>query len=430
MNKRRDDPEFGATGQFELTGVYFVDKKAESAFATTLGMDRIKTLLLVGAGPAHLQVLAQLAAHRRSDMDVTLIHPWSYLTYPAMVPGFVAGHYPLDACQVDLEVLLREAGARWISARCGGLDANTNSLMLDYGGSGPSRSTDPTGGLVPRPAMLTYDFLSVDSPTVMEHRQLEAHLPGAAEHGVPTLPSEQWVNRWSTVLQRLKTQPGKTWHLSVVGAEDAALELLFAIRQGLQKAGVSALLRLVTQGGEPAASHSAGVRKRIEAQLQQHQIDVVPRRCVRVTADALQLDNGQRLPSDVTFIAHGATAPDWLHHSGLAQDGEGLIQVNAHLQSVSHRNVFAAGAVATRADRPDAGGMQADNAGSDLAINLLASISDQPLSTHKPTERSIQVIACGAGHGIAQWGWVSGEGGWAWNLRDKQDRAFVAQFRR
>ena len=430
MNKHRDDPEFGATGQFELTGVYFVDKKAESAFATTLGMDRIKTLLLVGAGPAHLQVLAQLAAHRRSDVDVTLIHPWSYLTYPAMVPGFVAGHYPLDECQIDLQLLLREAGARWINARCGGLDASTNSVMLDYGGSGPGASPDSSGALIPRPAMLTYDFLSVDSNTVMERRQLDLQLPGASQHGLLTQPCEQFVNRWSQQLQRMKAQTGKAWNLTVIGSDATALELLFAAHQGLEKVGILANLKLVTHGADIATGFSSGIHKRLVAQMQRQRIEVLPQRCLRVHPDSVELDDGQRLPSDVTLIAQGATAPDWLQHSGLAQDSMGLIQVNSQLQSVSFRNVFAAGAVAVRADRPGSTGMQADNVGSDLAINLLASLTDQPLSAHKPAERSIQMIACGAGHAIAQWGWVHGEGSWAWSLREKQDRAFVAQFRR
>jgi NADH dehydrogenase FAD-containing subunit len=430
MNKHRDEPEFGATGQFELTGVYFVDKKAESSFATTLGMDRIKTLLMVGIGPAHLKVLTQLATHRRADVDVTLIHPWSHLTHPAMVPGFVAGHYPLEDCQINLQALLREAGVRWINARCGGLDASTNSVMLDYGANGPALSATNAGAMVPRPAMLTYDFLSVDCHTAMERRHLDAQLPGASEHGLLALPSEQFVNRWSQWLQRLKAQTGKAWNVTVVGADAPALELLFAVQQGLLKVGILAQLRLVTHDAALAPGFSAGVHKRLMTRLEQHHIDVLPQRCVRIHADAVELDDGQRLPSDLTLIATGGCAPDWLQHSGLAQDSRGLIQVNSQLQSVSYRNVFASGAVATRADRTDSVGMQADNVGSDLAINLLASLTEQPLSEHKPADRAIQVIACGPGHAIAQWGWFHGEGRWAWGLREKQDRAFVAQFKR
>ncbi|MBY0465789.1 MAG: hypothetical protein K2W33_12690 [Burkholderiales bacterium] len=217
MKNSSQEPDFGATGQFELTGVYFVDKKADAAFATTLGMDRIKTLLLLGAGHAHLQVLAQLAANRRSDLDVTLITPWSYQTYSGMTPGFVAGHYPLADCQIDLLPLLREAGARWISARCNGLDANTQSVMLDYGGGSPGVDLQKTGTTMSRPAMMTYDFLSIDTGSVMEKRKLDRTIPGAAEHAILVRPMEQFVNRWTQVLNRAKAKPGHTLHVTVVG---------------------------------------------------------------------------------------------------------------------------------------------------------------------------------------------------------------------
>lgn len=431
MKNSSQDPDFGATGQFELTGVYFVDKKADAAFATTLGMDRIKTLLLLGAGHAHLQVLAQLAANRRSDLDVTLITPWSYLTYRGMTPGFVAGHYPLEDCQIDLQPLLREAGARWISARCCGLDANTQSVMLDYGGSSPGVDLQQAGATINRPAMMTYDFLSIDTGSVMEKRKLDQSIPGASEHAILVRPIEQFVNRWSQVLNRAKAKPASTLRVTVVGAGASGIELLLAMQQGLQTAGVTAQLRLVVGGHALAPDYPKGVQQRLAAQLRKRQIEVDMGTCTRVTADAVEVDGGRTLASDVTVIATGSAAPDWLNHSGLAQDENGYALVNAHLQSTSHRNVFAAGDVATRFDRRHAGnGVYAERAGSDLALNLLATLTDQPLNAHMPSDRSLNLISCGTGHAIANWGAFSAEGAWAWRWKDKIDRQFMARFSR
>lgn len=431
MKNSSQDPDFGATGQFELTGVYFADKKADAAFATTLGMDRIKTLLLLGAGHAHLQVLTQLAANRRSDLDVTLIAPWSYLTYSGMTPGFVAGHYPLEDCQIDLHPLLREAGARWISARCSGLDANTQSVMLDYGGSSPGVDLQQTGATTSRPAMMTYDFLSIDTGSVMEKRKLDQSIPGASEHAILARPIEQFVNRWSQVLNRAKAKPGSTLRVTVVGGGASGIELLLAMQQGLQTAGVAAQLRLVTGGPTLAPDYPKGVQQRLAAQLRKRQIEIDMGTCTRVTADAVELDGGRTLPSDVTVVATGATPPDWLNHSGLAQDENGYALVNAHLQSTTHKNVFVAGDVATRFDRRHVGnGVHAERAGPDLALNLLASLTDQPLNAHMPSDRSLNLISCGAGHAIANWGAFSAEGAWAWRWKDKIDREFMARFRR
>jgi NADH dehydrogenase FAD-containing subunit len=347
-----------------------------------------------------------------------------------MVPGFVAGHYPLEQCQIDIQPLLREAGARWISARCAGVDANTHSLMLDYGGVGPASSADATGTLVQRPTMLTYDRLSVDAAAIPSRRQLEAWLPGAAEHALPTQPSEPFVNRWAQTLLRCQAQAGKTWQFSLLGNSVQAIELAFAMRQGLHKAGIAAQVRLLTLGRELAPGVPGGMVKRIKAQLQKQAIEWVPTEVKALQAHAIALADGSTLHSDLTWLALDHGTPDWLEHSGLAQDAQGHVQVNPHLQSASHRNVFAAGACVTFGPRPQDVGAQADNAGADLALNLQASLSEQPLAVHRPSEPAIQVVACGVGLGVAQWGFLAAEGHWAWKLREKADRAFVARFQR
>lgn len=422
MNKRSQEPEFGATGQFELTGVYFVDKKADAAFATTLGVERIKTLLLLGAGPAHLQVLAQLATHRRSDLDVTLINPWSYSTYPNGVAGFVAGERLLEECQIDLRPLLRDSGVRWINARCGGVDADTRSVMLDYGGG---FGATQVGASTSRPTLLNYDLLSIDTGPSTDRR-----VPGATEHALSLWPAEQFVNRWAQALNQLRGQPGRQVNLTLIGHSAQAVEMAFAVRQGLEAAGVSAVVRLLAHADAVLPHQSASMQKRVVAQLRKRQIDVVLQRCTRVQAGGVSLDDGTSLPSDLTLMAVQGSAPDWLQHSGLAQDPEGFVTVNATLQSTTHKDVFVASEVARRADRSERGGIDSTRAGPDLALNLLASVTEQPLTTHNPPERRLGLIRCGKGHGIAHWGGLSAEGGWASRWKDKADRAFLARFRR
>lgn len=442
MKNSTQDPDFGATGQFELTGVYFVDKKVDATFATTLGMEHMKSLVLLGAGQAHLHVLAQMARHRRSDLDVTLVTPHPYQTFGAMVPGHIAGHYSADECRIPLEPLLRDAGARWISARCSGLDASTSSVMLDYThhGTRPDISLDDapaqrTSPQVPRPAVLSYNFLSIDTGAAMERRHLEARVPGAFEHALPVRPLNDFINRWHLALDgaqaKAASQPSWVFNVCVVGCSVEAIELVFALQQGLQKRGVPTRLRLVTGGPAVLPGHPGSAQKRIAALLGSRQIDVNLNLCKRVLPDAVVLDNGQTLPSDLTVMAEGAHAPAWLTQSGLALGPDGHILTNKHLQSTSHGNVFAAGDIAVRADLPAGrNGVLAMQAGPDLALNLLASVSNQPLNAHVPSERALNVIGCGAGHAVAHWSGLSAEGAWAWRWKERNDRAFVTTYQR
>jgi hypothetical protein len=102
----------------------------------------IKKLLLLGAGHAHVHVLARLAEHHPADLDVTVLTPYDFQTYSGMTPGFVAGHYSETECQIPLAPLLKAAGARWVAGRCVGLDAGARRVRV---------AAHPNGRPVSRP---------------------------------------------------------------------------------------------------------------------------------------------------------------------------------------------------------------------------------------------------------------------------------------
>lgn len=430
--KASKDPDFGATGQFERTGVYVSDRKADATFATTLGMDRIKSLLLLGAGEAHLQVLVQLAKHRREDLDVTLITPWSYKTSARLAPGYVAGQHSLAMCQVDLEPLLHDAGVRWISARCNGLDAKTSSVMLDYGASGTTVSGQRTSGAVGRPAVLTYDLLSIDTGTAIERRQLDTLVPGAAEHALQHKPTEQFVNRWAQTLHQAKSHGDKPFNVCVIGAETAGIELCFAIERGLSEAGIPHRVHLIGQGTPLAASHPPSVRKSVIAWLKKRRIVWHNTQCSRIHAQHIDLISGESISTQLVVVATGEHTPDWLAHSGLARDGNGRILVNACLQSSRYPNVFAAGSIAVKMANLSQAGLRIEGAqaGPTLALNLLASLSGQPLNPLSAPSHKVRFLNCAGEHAIVHWGPLSAEGRWAWRWKHSQDLGVLARYQR
>lgn len=425
-------PDFSASGQFELSGLNHSIRQIDTALATTVGMERIKSLVLLGAGQAHLQVLRQLAQNRRADLDVTLVTPWSYKTSAAMTIAYVSGEHPLAACRIDLEPLVQQAGVRWISARCRGLDADTSSVMLDYGARGATVTGQRTSAIVGRPAVLTCDYLSIDIGTVMESTQLERFLPGASEHALLYKPGEQFIDLWTQTVNEARLQSRKPLKICVIGADTPSVELCFAIRHGLKKAGISHQVQLLTNGQVLAGDQSAGVRKRVAALLTKHGVAVTHQRCLRIQAHGVDLDSGTTLPAHTVVLATGDQPPDWLTHSGLAVDRTGRVEVNTHLQSASHPRVFAAGSVAARPETDRTRGQSGINgkaAGPDLALNLLATIGDQPLVHHNPNATGVSFLNCGGGHAIASWGPWSVEGHWVWYLKQRHDHNQLAGLR-
>ncbi len=377
----------------------------------------IKKLLLLGAGHAHVHVLASLAQHRPADLDVTVLTPFAYQTYSGMTPGFVAGRYAETDCRIELEPLVRAAGARWVQGRCNGIDPVGNTV-----------SVTAAGGAQGVPATLGFDALSIDTGAVIDRTRLEADMPGAATHALAVRPIEAFAQLWPQVMALAQQKPVS---LAVVGAGAAGIELMFAAEQAIRQHGKpGARFTLITGGPEVANSYRSGVQRKVLRQLKRRGITVLREGCVGIGPGEVVLGNGATLACDVPLLAIGTHAPPWLQGSGLALSESGHVLVNAFQQSTSHPHVFAAGDVATRADVPHArSGVYAVRAGPPLAHNLLAFHQRKPLKPHQPPTNTLNLLSCGTGHAIASYGPLGLEGAWAWRWKDRIDRGFIERYR-
>ena len=199
----------------------------------------IKKLLLLGAGHAHVHVLSRLAQNRPADLDVTVITPYPYQTYSGMTPGLVAGHYSEEDCQIPLEPLIKAAGAKWVRARCTGIDAGERRVRLSP--AGQSRSQ---GDILPPD--LPYHLLSIDTGAVIDRQRLEAEMPGAATNALIVRPIEVFATLWPQVLEQAQARP---LSVAMIGAGAGGLELLFAAEQRLRTHGVAGTRFTLITGG-------------------------------------------------------------------------------------------------------------------------------------------------------------------------------------
>lgn len=376
----------------------------------------IKKLLLLGAGHAHVHVLASLAQHRPADLDVTVLTPFAYQTYSGMTPGFVAGHYAETDCRIALEPLVRAAGARWVQGRCSGIDPVGNTV-----------SVAAAGGAQGVPASLGFDALSIDTGAVLDRARLDADMPGAASHALAVRPIEAFAQLWPQVMELAQQKPVS---MAVVGAGAAGIELVFAAEQAIRQHGsAGARFTLITGGPEVADNYHPAVQRKVLRQLKRRGITVLREACVGIAPGEVVLGNGARLACDAPLLAIGTHAPPWLQGSGLALSESGHVLVNAFQQSTSHPHVFAAGDVAHRADVAHArSGVYAVRAGPPLAHNLLAFHQRMPLKPHQPPKRTLNLLSCGTGHAIASYGALSLEGAWAWRWKDRIDRSFIERY--
>ncbi len=367
----------------------------------------MKRLLLLGGGHAHVHVLADLARQPIPGWKVCLVTPYLRQIYSGMLPGWVAGHYPLDACAIELDRLADTAGVDFHQTAGVALDLERGEVKCEDC------------------SVQRFDLLSIDTGPVPALDDL----PGAQAHGLPVRPIEGFIAAWPPLVDHMRSTC-RRFDLVILGAGAAGVELAFAIQHRAAYEGWSHL-RLAVVGAEelPMPGMPQATRRHAARMLGQRGIGWIgTRRAVRIEAGSIAMQSGDPLPFDACIVSTGAAAPGWPAAAGLATDAQGFVRVERTLQSVSHRHVFAAGDVAAYTDPRPKSGVFAVRAGPVLAGNLRAACEDRALQSWTPQERALYLVSTGGKHALATWGRWSWSGRWVWRWKDHIDRAFVRRF--
>lgn len=367
----------------------------------------MKRLLLLGGGHAHLHVLDGLAKRPITGWETHLVTPYRRQIYSGMLPGWIAGHYPLEACAIALDRLADAASVDFHSTAGLALDLSHDVLHCEDGSA------------------IAFDLLSIDTGPMPALDDL----PGAKAHALPVRPIEGFVAAWPLLVDRMLASR-RRFHIVILGAGAAGVELAFAIQHRAAREGWSQL-RLTIIGAEalPMPGMPGPTRRHAARLLAQRGIAWIgARRACGIGAETISFDAGNALAFDACLVATGAAAPAWPANAGLATDAQGYIRVRRTLQSVSHPQVFAAGDVAAYADARPKSGVYAVRAGPVLADNLRAACESQPLREWTPQARALYLVSTGDPHALATWGRWSWSGRWVWRWKDRIDRAFMRRF--
>jgi pyridine nucleotide-disulfide oxidoreductase family protein len=359
-------------------------------------------LVLAGGGHSHLAVLQALARTSLSGIEVILVTPTQRQVYSGMLPGWIAGHYAREQCEIDLERLAHRANVRVRLDSISAMDATRRCVALASG------------------EQLDYDLLSLDVGSEVDTSWLEL----LGERTLPVRPGSAFLDRWPAVLNEARQRSGYQW--VVVGGGAAGVEIALAVQHVVRRAGNDGAVVLVAPREGLLAGYSPGVRARIERIAATAGLRVCPGPAVG-TSDGVLLADGEMLPADCVIAATGGLAPCWLRVRGPSLDEHGFVIVDESHRSVSHEDVFAAGDVCARPDAQMArSGVHAVHAGRVLAANLIASLSGRPPPRrYWPRRRSLYLLACGSKTAVASWGRWSTRGGWVWRWKDRIDRRFI-----
>ncbi|MEO8629636.1 MAG: FAD-dependent oxidoreductase [Betaproteobacteria bacterium] len=367
----------------------------------------MKRLLLLGGGHAQLSVLESLAEQPLAGWDVQLVTPYRRLLYSGMLPGWVAGHYPLQAFALPLDALANRARVGFRETTGIALDLARNEVICADG----SREH--------------FDVLSIDTgPQPAIH-----DLPGAAEYALPLRPIEGFVAAWPAIADRARMRNDR-FDIVIVGAGAGGVEIAFAIRWRSMVEGWSSVrITLVGREALPLENMAIGVRRGTARLLQKRNIEWLgPRDAQQIREDTVEFSQGTAVRFDACVVVTGAAAAQWPAASGLATDERGFIRVSSTLQSVSHPHIFAAGDAASLADPRLKSGVYAVRAGLVLARNLRAICEQHALRSWTPQRRALYLLSTGDRHAIAIWGQLNVSGRWVWRWKDWIDRRFAQRY--
>lgn len=267
-------------------------------------------------------------------------------------------------------------------------------------------------------------------------------MPGASQHCVLLRPLENLANNWASIEKKLNS-PSTTSLISsphhpvkkpvsVIGGGAAGFEIACSLAYRFPNTQVSLIAG--AQGLGP--SYNALVSQAMQQQAKQLGIQIVNQKVQEVQANQLILSkptNPQHptlLPSEMSWLAIGSMAPNWLKQSGLQLDEKGFVAVNEFQQSVSHAWVFAAGDVASRTDKTyPRSGVYAVRAGPALARNIVLYSTQQNLLPHVLPATTLNLLACGRRYAIASYGTYSFKGAWVWYLKNYIDKKFMKKYK-
>jgi NADH dehydrogenase FAD-containing subunit len=315
-------------------------------------------VLILGGGFAGLAAALELSPDRH---EVTLIDRSGWFEFLPNIHELLSGVKTPELLRLPLDRNVRGAGHEFVRDTVTSIDPVARTVGM--------RRRSAAG----------YDALIVAIGGVDATRGV----PGVVEHAFPFKSVEQ-CDRIGKRLTRLAARR-KPARVVIVGGGLEGIEALGEILRrhrssGLHVTLVEARERLLFEAPPALDAHVRELCARFEVDFQ---LDAPVR---RIEPDAVVLEAGHSLPSDLTIWTGGPAPPALLAECGLAPRGA-WAPVDVTLQSKGHPEIFVAGDAAALATPISKQGYHALDMGVCAARNTERLLADRPLRPFRPSAK-------------------------------------------
>ena len=373
-------------------------------------------LILLGGGHAHLPLLSRTRSLTDRGHEVTLISPSPEHYYSGMGPGVLGGSCaPVDA-RFPVALMVTEGGGRFVRGRVVAIDPVARQVELSDG------------------ARIGYDVLSVNAGSGVA-RAFGRRAGEAGPRVFYVKPIEHLMEAREYLAARAGSGP---LGVVVAGGGPAAVEVAANVRRLVESLSAEAdrltAIDLVA-GRDMLPGFPRSAERVVRRTLGRRRVTVRAGDYVRgVTDSGVETDRGV-LPCDLVIVATGVMPPRLFLESGMATGPDGGLAVNERLQALGHPEVFGGGDCIWFTPKPLArAGVYAVRQGPVLAHNVERALAGDHAGLRRFRPGGDYLLLLNLGDGTALFRRrVAGvpvvvRARWAWKLKDRIDRRFMAAF--
>ena len=365
-----------------------------------------KHLVFVGGGHAHLTALKNLSTFTERGHSVTLVSASPYHYYSGMGPGMLSGIYHASEVRFHVKKMAEDRGAAFIEDNVVKIDPVGHLLSLRSGGN------------------VAYDIVSFNTGSEVPVGSIAS---SEQDNVVAVKPVVNLLKARHLISEAVRG--GVAWNYIVVGGGPAGVEVcsnlwrLLSVNRGQGRIVLIAGERLM-----PGAPEK--VRRLALESLSGRGVEIVEGSFVKSVGQGnMMLTNGRTFEFDLAFVAIGIRPAPMFAESGLPTGPDGGLLVNAHLQSVAHRDIFGGGDCASLEGHALAKvGVYAVRENPILFHNLKVALDGGEMMRFSPQTHYLLIFNMGNGRGIfwkKDWVW---SGRLAFQLKDYIDRRFMRMF--
>lgn len=359
-------------------------------------------LILVGAGHAHLAVIAEAVRLRAAGLDPMLIAPATF-EYSGLAGAVLSGAMSRQDASINIAGLARAHGVKHRIGVVTAMDRPARTLTLRDG------------------SVVSFDLVSFNIGSVI------GDLPGPQTAVWPVKP----LSNLFDLRRTLENEPaaGRTPALVVAGDGPTAFEIAASLIGLHERLGRTPDVTLIGPDADAGWAPS-GAARRLVRSLERRGLRRVRGSVHRHADGEVRLDDGRAVVFDHLVVATGLRAPALTAAFDLPLDRVGRLRVAPTVQSLGDSKVFAAGdcAVIEGHPRPFVG-VFGVRAAAVLIDNLCAAATGAPLRPYRPQKRWLSILDLADGTALAMRGRLWWVGRLALGLKRRLDLGFVKRSR-